>query len=205
MGWYRERLLPRVIDKACAAPELGRWRRRAMEGMTGVVVEPGFGSGLNVPHYPDTVTRVWAVDPATYGWTLATARVEASTAAIEHVGLDGETLPLDSDSCDAGLLTFTLCTIPDADGALAELRRVIRPGGTLHYVEHGAAPDASTRRWQGRIEPVHKRLADGCHLTRRMPELIEGAGFEIDWADEAYSRGPKPWSYFYVGRATNPA
>lgn len=205
MGWYRERLLPRVIDKACAAPDVTRWRHRAMDGLRGVVVEPGFGSGLNVPHYPDGVTQVYAVDPATFGWELARERVAASNVGIEHVGLDGETLPLDTDSCDAGLLTFTLCSIPDADAALAELRRVIRPGGTLHYIEHGAAPDESTQRWQRRIEPVQKRLADGCHLTRRMPALIQGAGFETEWAAESYSRGPKPWSYFYVGRAINPA
>lgn len=205
MGWYRERLLPRVIDKACATSEVTVWRRRALAGIAGTVVEPGFGSGLNVPHYPDEVSRVWAVDPATFGWSLATDRVRASDVPIEHIGLDGESIPLDTDSCDAGLLTFTLCTIPRAHVALTELRRVIRPGGTLHYVEHGLAPDDSIRRWQHRLEPVQKRLADGCHLTRAIPTLLEQAGFELTWSDEAYSRGPKPWSYFYVGKATNPA
>ena len=175
-----------------------------MEGLAGVVVEPGFGSGLNVPHYPDEVTHVYAVDPARYGWELAGDRVAASSATIDHVGFDGQSLPLESDSCDAGLLTFTLCSIPDADSALAELRRVIRPGGALHFVEHGSAPDERVRSWQRRIEPLQKQVADGCHLTRDMPDLIVAAGFDMEWTDADYAKGPKPWSWFFVGRARNP-
>ncbi len=204
MGWYRERLLPRVIDRACATPEVSRWRSRAMEGIGGVVVEPGFGSGLNVPHYPPEVRHVFAVDPATLGRELAAERIAASDVTIEFVGLDGESLPLEDHSCDAGLLTFTLCTIPDAEAALGELRRVIRPGGTLHFAEHGLAPDERVRAWQHRIEPVQKRVADGCHLTRAIPDLITAAGFEMEWSDAEYARGPKPWSWFFVGRARNP-
>lgn len=205
MGWYRERLLPRIVDKACGTDEVTGWRKRAVEGLAGVVVEPGFGSGLNLPHYPDEVTEVYAVDPAELGRKLAADRLAASDVEVHFVGLDGESLPLANDSCDGGLLTFTLCTIPDAERALAELRRVIKPGGTLHYAEHGRAPETNIQKWQRRIDPVQKRVADGCHLTRPIPDLIERAGFEHEWADESYAAGPKPWSYFYVGRARNPA
>ncbi|MGI9604207.1 MAG: class I SAM-dependent methyltransferase [Acidimicrobiales bacterium] len=204
MGWYKERVIPRVINRCCAAPEISAWRRRAMEGIGGVVVEPGFGSGLNVPHYPPEVTHVYAIDPSTFGRELAADRVADSPVEIEFVGLTGEVIPLDDDSCDAGLLTFTLCTIPDSAAALAELRRVIRPGGTLHFAEHGRSPDENVHTWQRRIEPVQKRLADGCHLTRPIPDLITDAGFEMEWTDAEYIRGPKPWSWFFVGRARNP-
>ena len=117
--------------------------------------------------------------------------------------LDGENLPLDDDSCDCGLLTLTLCTIPDAEQALRELRRVIRPGGRLHFLEHGHSPDERVATWQRRFEPLQKRVFDGCHLTRNIPEMIADAGFIVEWVDSSYAKGPKPHSYFSVGVATN--
>ncbi len=204
MGIYKEQVLPRLIDKACGTKSVGRWRTRVTEGLSGVVVEPGFGSGNNLEFYPKEVTRVYAVDPAVVGRKLAADRVAASPVEVEFIGLDGQNIPLDDDTCDAGLLTFTLCTIPDPGAALAELRRVIKPGGALHFVEHGRAQSESVQRWQHRIDPVQRRLFDGCHVSRDHPRLIESAGFEMDWSDAGYADGPKPWSYFHIGRAINP-
>jgi len=204
MGIYRDQLLPRLIDKALNNERVDRWRTQCIEGLTGVVVEPGFGSGLNVPLYPPEVTKVFAVDPAEVGEKIAADRLAKSSVIVEFVGLDGQHLPLEDNSCDSALLTFTLCTIPDVNQALAELRRVVKPGGRMHFLEHGHSPDASISTWQKRIEPVQKVLFDGCHLTRSMPDLITSAGFEMDWVEQRYAEGPKPWSYFYVGQAINP-
>ncbi len=175
-----------------------------MAGLAGVVVEPGFGSGTNLPYYPAEVTKVYAVDPAVLGQKLAADRLANSTVEVDFIGLDGQAIPLPDDSCDAGLLTFTLCTIPDAPAALAELRRVIKPGGFLHFAEHGLAEDRSIQRWQFRIDPVQKRLFDGCHVSRNHPELLRQAGFEMDRHESEYGEGPAPWSYIHVGRALNP-
>lgn len=204
MGVWAEQVVPRVVDLALRGDEIGGWRRRCLDGLAGVVVEPGFGSGLNVPHYPEAVTTVFAVDPTEVGRRLAAKRVAASPVAVEHVGLTGERLPLDDDSCDAGLLTFTLCTIPDHRAALAELRRVIRPGGALHFLEHGLAPQPRVQRWQRRLTPLQRRLVDGCHLDRDIIDDIAAAGFEIEWAESAHAGGPKSMAWFSVGRARNP-
>lgn len=204
MGLYRRHILPRLIDVACGSAELGRWRARVTEGLAGRVVEIGFGSGLNVPHYPAGVQVVLAVEPADGAVALAQRRVDTSPVPVERVGLDGQEVALADASCDAALVTFTLCTIPDPARALAELRRIVRPGGRLHLLEHGVAPDASVRRWQQRLEPIQRRLADGCHLTRDPLALLTGAGFEPEWVDQRYARGPRPWTWFTAGVARNP-
>lgn len=201
MGIYRREVLPRFIDKALGTADVRSWRERCVDGLEGHVVEPGFGSGLNLPVYPDAVTRVSAIDPAEVGRRLAAERLAAAHVEVDFVGLDGQAIPLADNTCDAGLLTFTLCTIPDAQVALAELHRVIKPGGRLHFLEHGHAPEPSVATWQRRIEPAQRRLFDGCHLTRNMTELIGDARFEIEWVEETYSKGPKPWSFFYLGQA----
>ncbi len=205
MGFYRDQLLPRFIDKACGTESVGRWRTRCLEGISGVVVEPGFGSGTNLPYYPPEVSKVYAIDPAVLGQQLAAERLAASPIDVEFVGLDGQRIPLDDNSCDAGVLTFTLCTIADPMAALSELRRVIKPGGALHFCEHGLAPDERLQAWQFRIDPVQKRLFDGCHVSRNHPELLTNAGFEIAWSDADFADGPKPWSYFHIGKAVQPA
>jgi len=204
MGMYEQKILPRLVDKACGTKSVGRWRERALEGLSGTVVEPGFGSGTNLPFYPAEVTKVFALDPAIIGRKLAADRLAASPIDVEFVGLDGQEIPLDDDSCDAGVLTFTLCTIPEPLTALAELRRVIKPGGALHFVEHGLADTASMQKWQYRIDPVQKRLFGGCHVSRDHGSLMEQAGFEIDWVERDYADGPKAWSFFHIGRAINP-
>ena len=124
MSFYRQQLLPRLVDRACGSAGYDRWRREVTAGLAGTVVEIGFGSGLNMPAYPAAVTRVWAVEPASLGRKLAAARIADSHVHVEHVGLRGEALPLEDDSCDGALSTFTLCTIPDVERALAEVRRI---------------------------------------------------------------------------------
>jgi ubiquinone/menaquinone biosynthesis C-methylase UbiE len=189
MGIYADQVLPRMINVACGMKLNQPLRRRVCEGLHGDVVEIGFGSGHNVPFYPATVTSVAAVEPADLGWKLAGDRVAASAVPVHRTGLDGQALPLADDSCDAALTTWTLCTIPDATAALREVRRVLKPGGTLHFVEHGLAPDAGVQRWQHRLEPVQKRVFGGCHLTRPIADLIRGAGFAITELDEFYEDG----------------
>ena len=189
MGMYRERVLPRIINVACGMKANGPLRARVCEDLHGRVVEIGFGSGHNIPYYPTTVTSVAAVEPADLGWRLAADRLADAKVAVERTGLDGESLPLPDDSCDTALSTWTLCTIPDVVQALREVRRVLKPGGTLHFVEHGLAPDAKVQRLQHRLEPVQKRLFGGCHLTREIPDLLTDAGFTIREVDVFYEDG----------------
>lgn len=203
MGLWRSQGLPRLIDVALRSGEVTSWRLKCLQGISGVVVEPGFGSGLNVQHMPPEVTKVYAVDPAVVGQKLAADRIAASPVEVDFIGLDGQRIPLNDNSCDAGLLTFTLCTIPDSAAALAELRRVIKPGGTLHFVEHAAAPDANVRVWQDRLTPIQRRVADGCHLNRDIAGLIAAAGFVIDWTDSSYVGRPKSAAFFVAGVARN--
>jgi ubiquinone/menaquinone biosynthesis C-methylase UbiE len=181
MGLYSERVLPRIINAACGMNAAEPLRRRVCERLAGDVVEIGFGSGLNVPFYPAAVDRVAAVEPAEAGWKLADKRLRATSVPVQWSGLDGQSLPFADDSYDAALSTWTLCTIPDVVAALGELRRVLKPGATLHFIEHGLAPDERVRRWQRRIEPVNKQVFGGCHLARPVVDLLTTAGFtELD-------------------------
>jgi ubiquinone/menaquinone biosynthesis C-methylase UbiE len=205
MGLYTEHVLPRIVDVACDLKAARAQRRRVCEGLDGDVVEVGFGSGLNVPFYPASVRAVGAVEPADVGWKLAGKRLRASAVPVERAGLDGQSLPFGDDRFDAALSTWTMCTIPDVEAALRELRRVLKPGGTLHFVEHGLAPDAGVRRWQHRLEPVQKRLFGGCHLTRPIVELIRGAGFEVAQLDAYYEESsPKVVGATSLGLARSP-
>jgi ubiquinone/menaquinone biosynthesis C-methylase UbiE len=202
MAIYGEHVLPRIINVACGTKATNPLRRRVCEGLHGQVVEVGFGSGLNVPFYPAAVTRVAAIEPADLGWKLARNRIAASNVPVQRFGLDGQSLPLADDSCDVALTTWTLCTIPDVAAALRELRRVLKPGGSLHFIEHGLAPDEHVRRWQRRLEPMQKRLFGGCHLTRPIVDLVKGAGFTVSELDVFYEEGaPKPMGADSLGIA----
>ncbi|HEY1277055.1 MAG TPA: class I SAM-dependent methyltransferase [Thermoleophilaceae bacterium] len=205
MGFYGEQILPRIINFGCGLKAVAPLRQRVCEGLEGEVVELGFGSGHNAPFYPPGLKRVAAIEPADLAWRLAEQRVRATGTRVERSGLDGQSLPFPDDSFDAALSTWTLCTIPDVDAALAEVRRVLKPGGTFHFVEHGLAPDESVRVWQHRLEPVQKRLFGGCHLTRQIPDLLTSAGFEIAELDQFYEDGaPKIMGADSLGRAVSP-
>ncbi|MGX1774551.1 class I SAM-dependent methyltransferase [Nocardia brasiliensis] len=186
MGFYRDRVVPRIVDAACGMRFNEPLRERVCAGLNGRVVEIGFGSGLNVPFYPETVELVSAVEPADLGWRLASERVAAAHVPIERSGLDGQALPFGDNSFDSALSTWTLCTIPDVATALAEVRRVLAPGGTLHFVEHGLAPDQRVQVWQHRLNPIQKTFAGGCHLNRDIRGLLTDAGFEIRDIDVFY-------------------
>ncbi len=204
VGIYEDRVLPRLVDMCCGTKYLNRERERVCADLHGRVVEIGFGSGRNVPFYPDTVKSVSAVEPADLGWKMAAERVAASTVPVERAGLDGQHLPFEDDSFDSALSTWTLCTIPDVETALAEVRRVLVPGGTFHFVEHGLAPDPGVVKWQNRLNPIQKAVAGGCHLNRDIRGLVESAGFEIREIDRYYQKdGPKPWGALSLGVAVS--
>ena len=179
-------------------------RARVTEGMTGVVLEIGFGSGLNVPQYPSGVTRVLAVDPATVGRRLAATRIAAYAVPVEFTGHDAQALPVAGASADFVLSTWTLCTIPDPGRALAEAYRVLRPGGALHFVEHGLSPEARVARAQHRLTPLHRRVVGGCHLDRPIADLITGAGFRLTRLENYYFHRPRAMGYTYEGAASKP-
>jgi len=205
MGLYGEHVLPRIINLGCGMKRAEPLRRRVCAGLAGDVLEIGFGSGHNVPFYPEAVTQVDAVEPSDVGWRLAAKRLEATKVPVRRSGLDGQSLPFADASHDAVVSTWTLCSIPDVAAALREVRRVLRPEGTLHFVEHGLAPDEPVRRWQRRLEPVQKRLFGGCHLTRPVIELLKSAGFTITELDVFYEDGtPKPLGANSLGIAQSP-
>lgn len=203
MGIYAEQVLPRMLDVVCGTKSSNPLRERACAGLRGRVVEIGFGSGRNIAFYPPSVTSVAAIEPADLAWRLAEHRLASSNIPIERTGLDGQLIPLPDGSIDTALSTWTLCTIPDVTAALGEVRRVLQPGGTLHFIEHGLAPDERVRRWQHRLEPLQKRFVGGCHLTRPIAELLTDAGFSITEIDVFYEPGaPKFLAADSLGVAT---
>lgn len=189
MGLYRDRVFPRVMDSSCNTATTRRIRADVCAPLAGDVLEIGFGTGLNLPHLPATVSRLLAVDPLRRGRELAAARIAASPVPVEFVGLDGESLDLPDASVDAALCTWTLCSIPDPVAAVREIVRVLRPGGTFHFAEHGVAPDPAVRRWQHRLAPVQRRVACGCHLDRDIPAIIEAGGMSLLRLDTSYAEG----------------
>ena len=201
MGFYGDQIVPRVTDLALRGHAFESLRERAATGLDGEVLEIGFGSGRNLPHFPEGVVRLWAVEPSSVARKLAEARVAASPVPVEHVALDGEELPLEDASADHVLSTWTLCTIPDVARALGEVRRVLRAGGALHFVEHGQAPEARVARWQDRLTPLQRRVAGGCHLNRPIDDLITDAGLELERLDHPKVPGPRAYTYTYEGVA----
>lgn len=202
MGFYGERVFPKIMNLVMNSKQTRRIRSEVCAPLAGEVVEIGFGSGLNLPHLPEAVVRLRAVDPMQRGRDLAAERIAATAIPVEFVGLDGQHLPLDDHSVDAVLATWTLCSIPDAVMAVREVRRVLKPGGKLHFVEHGRAPDEKVRKWQNRLNGIQNRVACGCNLNRDIPSLIESGGLTIEHLETYYAKGePKTLGYTYQGVA----
>jgi ubiquinone/menaquinone biosynthesis C-methylase UbiE len=205
MGFYTDRILPRITNRFMAGDEFVPHRRDCLEGVSGEVLEVGFGSGLNLPYYPSDVRKLYALDPATLGRKLAAERLAGCPFPVEFVGLDGEDIPLADNIVDAAVCTWTLCSIPDPSKALREIRRVLKPGHRFHFVEHGRSDEERVARWQDRLTPFHRVISGGCHLNRKIDALVREAGFEIERLENLYICGAKISSYFYKGRAVSPS
>lgn len=202
MGFYSRLILPRLISVACGTKPVMRQRGKVVPQAEGTVLEVGIGSGLNLPLYDrNRVTAVLGLEPSPEMTQLARRAADDVDIEVEFLDCSGEDISLDDDAVDTVLLTYTLCTIPDAPRALSEMARVLKPGGRLIFCEHGAAPDASVRRWQDRIDPIWKRIAGGCHLNRPIPGLIEDGGFQISELDTMYLPGWRPATFNYWGTA----
>lgn len=177
------------------------FRQRALDGLSGTVLELGFGSGTNLPAYPPEVKRILAVEPSELGRRLARDRIARSGIDVEFIGLDGASLPVDDASVDAVASAFTLCTIPDVEQALAEVRRVLKPGAPFQLVEHGLHPDPDVQKWQYRLAPIQRRVGGGCHLTRNPIALLQASGFAVEREEHDRIRGPKPFGYLTIATA----
>lgn len=202
MRLWTDRILPRLIDRELRTPEVNARRSTICAGLHGTVLEIGFGTGPNLAQLPPEVDRVLAVEPSDTAWRLAQPRIAAWGQSVVRTGLDGSRLDQPDDSVDAVLSTYTLCTIPDLAAALGEVRRVLKPGGRLHFLEHGLAPDPDVRRWQHRLDALQGRVAGGCHLNRTIDTLITGAGLDLVSLDTGYGEGPRVASYLSWGTAT---
>ena len=198
---WEERCFPVLCSFGMGGSGFREQRPHATRGLAGRVLEIGFGAGHNLPHYPPEVTEILALEPSAVSQRMAHKRIEACPHPVRFVGLCGEEIPLEDDSVDAVLSTFTLCTIGDVARALREARRVLAPTGRLHFLEHGLAPDERTARWQRRLTPIQRTWAGGCHFDRAIDELIQDAGFEIEALEQRAMRGPKFAGWLYDGRA----
>jgi len=205
VSWYTEHVLPHIVEFTCGGASMIPIRRPVMEGLRGTVLEIGFGSGTNVGLYPPEVERVLAVEPSMRAREMARRRIETHPhPPVEFVGLDGESLPVEAERIDAVVSTFTLCTIPDVVAAMREIVRVLRPGGGLHFLEHGRSLDPKVLARQRRFEPIQRRIGGGCHLTRDPSELAVAAGLELADLHRFVLRGPKVLTTMSSGRAQKP-
>ncbi|MEX2016439.1 MAG: class I SAM-dependent methyltransferase [Candidatus Hydrogenedentales bacterium] len=206
MGLYSKYLFPRILDWAMRGEDMEEQRRLVLSEAKGEVFEIGFGTGLNLRHYPATVTRVTVADKNPAMHKIAQRRIAESPLEVEHHVMDGQELPLDDASFDNVVCTFTLCSIPDVSKALSELRRILRPGGKLLFIEHGLADDAKLQRWQHRLTPLQKMIGDGCRLNRNIGEIIRDARFRIAQLDNFYMPNePRLFGYIYRGVAVKDA
>jgi ubiquinone/menaquinone biosynthesis C-methylase UbiE len=201
MGFYQNQILPFVIDMAMRQRNLAPYRSRVVAAAEGRVLEIGVGSGRNLPFYSLSAQRVIGLDPSPKLLSMARQVARSPLVPVEFVEGSAEAIPLEDTSVDTVVTTWTLCSIPDAQRSLREMRRVLKPGGRLLFVEHGRAPDAKVRWWQDQFNPAWKCLGGGCHLNRAIRTLIEGAGFQFERIETGYMRGPRPMSFMYEGSA----
>lgn len=201
MGFYNDIILPKLCHLSMRNRRLTPYRKRVVASAEGRVLEIGFGSGLNLPFYPVAVREILGLEPSPRLVSMAKGAARASPSPVTFIEGSAEAIPLDSDSIDTVVITWTLCTIPQAATPLDEMRRVLKPGGRLLFVEHGLAPDESVCKWQNRLTPAWRRLSGGCHLNRPIRTMIEHAGFRLDRIETGYMRGPKPMTFMYEGAA----
>jgi len=202
MGFYERWIVPRLLDLAMRSRVLDHYRERTIETSRGLALEIGVGSGLNLPLYGPAVTRVVGLDPSTVLLRLASRRAADVVIPVSLLRASAEHLPLADAVFDTIVMTWTLCSIPNPMAALTEMRRVLKSGGRLIFVEHGLSPEIRTARWQHWLTPYWKRISGGCHLDRETDDLIRAAGFQIDAVETGYMTGPKPWTFMYQGSAT---
>jgi ubiquinone/menaquinone biosynthesis C-methylase UbiE len=204
MGFYSHFILPRMLDAAMSTKPIRYQRRKVVPRAEGRVLEVGFGAGHNLPYYDASkVSHIWALEPAKEMRERAAERVAASPIRLEFLDLPGEQIPLDSESADTILITYTLCSIPDVMAALGQMRRVLKPSGRMIFCEHGEAPDENVRKWQRRLTPTWKAIGGGCHLNRAIPKLIRDGGFHVDDIETMYLPGtPRFAGFNYWGSAT---
>jgi len=201
MGFYREHIVPHLVNLAMRNSELSPYRERVLRAAEGRVLEIGIGAGPNLKFYPPRVKEILALEPSTKLTEMARRRATDSSICVTFLEASAEAIPLEGSSVDTVVMTWTLCSIADASEALREMRRVLKPSGQLLFVEHGQAPEESLRKWQDHLTPVWKRIAGGCHLNRPIPALLERAGFHITHLTTGYMKGPKPMTFLYEGSA----
>ena len=202
MSFYEDRILPRLINLACTGKPTRRQRERIVPRAYGDVLEIGFGGGLNLPHYDsDKVRKIFGLEPSAGMRRSAAANIAASPLDVELIDLPGEEIPLDDNSVDSVLVTYTLCTIPDAVTALRGMRRVLKPRGRLFFCEHGKAPDNDVYKWQNRLNGTWGRLSGGCNINRDIPALLREAGFDLADDNRMYVPGVRALSYNFWGTA----
>lgn len=201
MSFYQRHVLPRLLHLAMRQEALLPFRERVIGTAEGRVLEIGIGSGLNLPLYGPAVRTVIGLEPSPELLRMARGRAAGAPVPVELLEASAEAVPLEDASIDTVVTTWTLCTIPDTSRALAEMRRVLKPGGALLFVEHGRAPEPSVARWQDRLDPLWRRAAGGCHLNRKIDDLIAGGGFRIDTLANTRLPGPRTHTFLYEGRA----
>lgn len=201
MGFYDKWIFPRLVDVAMRNREATRYRLMIVPQATGRTLEIGVGSGLNLPFYGSGVETLYALDPSEELLAMAQEKARDAAVPVSFLSHSGEAIPLEADSIDTVVMTWTLCSIPDPIKALSEVRRVLKPEGKLLFVEHGLAPDARVQRWQNRLNRPWNRLSGGCNINRKMDTVIQSAGFRITELDKQYAEGPRIMSFMYCGRA----
>ena len=201
MSFYRRHIVPCLTHLAMRQKPLMPFRQRIIGAAEGRVLEIGIGSGLNLPLYGVGASSIIGLEPSRELLRMARTRRTQASAPVTFLEASAEAIPLEAHSVDTVITTWTLCTIPNAEHALMEMRRVLKPNGTLLFVEHGRAPEPSIARWQDRLDPMWSRLAGGCHLNRKIDDLILNSGFRIETLGHTRLPGPRTHSYLYEGRA----
>ncbi|UPK24182.1 class I SAM-dependent methyltransferase [Bradyrhizobium sp. 195] len=201
MGFYNDVILPRLCDLAMRNKDLLPYRERAIRAARGRVLEIGLGSGRNLPFYGPAVKQVVGLEPGPKLLEMAQYTPHPGTP-VEFVEASAEAIPIEDRSIDTVVTTWTMCSIPDVDRAMTEVRRVLRPGGKLLFVEHGRAPEPRVRWWQDRLTPAWKRISGGCHLNRDIADVLTRNGFGIEDMRTGYMNGLKPMTFMYEGQAS---